>query len=156
MIDLISHLESKSYTQNLYKPIHIIISLFFLINCQSFLFLHLFLTTEQQPQPEPPMEMVQGPILIVYSNDISLKQENQFIQALILTNIFPLLNRNNAADDRQIFLDKYNVSSNDYMSPAEVQGLRVQDLIRGLNGTACQAFMDVLDVISRNVCFGHW
>ncbi|KAG1087125.1 hypothetical protein G6F42_020725 [Rhizopus arrhizus] len=100
--------------------------------------------------------MVQGPILIVYSNDIFLKQENQFIQALILTNIFPLLNRNNAADDRQIFLDKYNVSSYDYMSPAEVQGLREQDLIRGLNRTACQAFMDVLDVIRRNVCFGHW
>ncbi|CAO0793324.1 unnamed protein product [Mucor circinelloides] len=79
-----------------------------------------------------------------------------FQTALILTNIFPLLNRNNAADDRQIFLDKYNVSSYDYMSPAEVQGLRVQDLIRGLNRTACQAFMDVLDVIRRNVCFGHW
>ncbi|KAL7322419.1 hypothetical protein PS15p_212039 [Mucor circinelloides] len=49
-------------------------------------------------------------------------------------------------------LDEYNVSSYDYMSPAEVQGLRVQGLIRGLNRTTRQAFMDALDIIRPDVC----
>ncbi|KAL9545525.1 hypothetical protein PS6_008186 [Mucor atramentarius] len=100
--------------------------------------------TEPQQQPQPPMEMVQGPILIVYSNDISW--------SIDLDQHIPFAQQKHCSRCSADSLDEYNVSSYDYMSPAEVQGLRVQGLIRGLNRTTRQAFMDALDIIRPDVC----
>ncbi|EPB84353.1 hypothetical protein HMPREF1544_08872 [Mucor circinelloides 1006PhL] len=105
-------------------------------------------------QEEQQLHLVQGPVLIVYYNDIFDQDENSFVQALLLTRTFPLLNEYNANNARRILLEEYHISSTyDYLFPPDVQVLRVTDLVRQHNIIVVRGeFYTILNVVRPDVC----
>lgn len=93
-----------------------------------------------------------GPILIVYTNDIFDLDEDRFVQALVLSHTFPLLTNDVADQAEEVLLQFYDVPAYDYLSPEDLQGIRMADMVGPHNVLAREEFVNVLDTVRPRVC----